>query len=51
MSQAVGKLDIRNLKVSLRKSEVVEEGEKITKREEPGNMLGGERRTVSVPAR
>lgn len=31
MSQAAGKLDIQNLKGSLRKSEVAEEGEKITK--------------------
>lgn len=43
MSQASGKLDIQNLKVSLRKSEVVEEGEKITKREVRGNLLGRER--------
>lgn len=51
MSQAVGKFDIGNSKVSLRKSEVAEEGEKITKREAWGNMLGGERRTVTVSAR
>ena len=30
MSQAVGRLDIRGLKVSLRKSEVAEEWEKTT---------------------
>lgn len=51
MSQAAGKLDIRNLKVSLGKSEVAEEGEKITKREVQGNLLGGERRTVIVSPR
>lgn len=51
MSQAAGKLDIQNLKVSLRKSEVVEEEEKIAKREVQGNLLRRERRTVTVSAK
>lgn len=41
MRQAAGKLDTRNLKVSLRKSEVAGEGERIT--EKHGAICLGER--------